>query len=212
MSGPPRIPGPEGVPSSDFQAAYDSGAPAWCTGRVQSVVLDVLDRGWLPRGPVLDAGCGTGENLVAIAQRRPGLQLSGVDLVPGAIEQAVNRVAEAGLADRVHVTAGDLRDSVEGGPFESILDAGVLHVFSDDDRPRYLRRLHEVLVPDGELVVIVFSDAESSPGGPRRFARKELSDCIERGGFRVTDLESCRYETVRHDDGARAWLARAIRG
>lgn len=211
MTGPMRIPGAEGVPSKEFEAAYDSGAPAWCIDRAQPVVLDILERGWLSRGPILDAGCGTGENLCAVAARRPGLRLVGADLVSAATDRAAEQVRLAGLEDRVSVVTGDLRVALPNGPFESILDAGVLHVFSDRDRLRYLHGLHEVLVSGGELVVIVFSDAETSPGGPRRLSRGELNDCIEQAGFRTADLESCRYHTIRHEDGARAWLARAIR-
>ena len=211
MTGPPRIPGAEGVPSTEFQAAYDSGAPAWCIDRAQPVVIDILERGWLSRGPILDAGCGTGENLCVIADRRPTLDLVGADLVSAATMQASEHLHDAGLEGRVRVVTCDLRFEVPTGPFESILDAGVLHVFSDEDRSGYLRGLHGVLASGGELVVIVFSDAESSPGGPRRFAREELVECIEQTGFTVSDLESCRYQTIRHDGGARAWLLRAIR-
>ena len=139
------------------------------------------------------------------------MEMIGADLIPTATRQALDRIRDAGLEDRVRVTSCDLREEVPAGPFASILDAGVLHVFSDRDRPRYLGGLHGVLVPGGELVVIVFSDAESSPGGPRRYSREELVGCLEDGGFRVTDLEPCRYETARHDEGARGWLVRAIR-
>ena len=211
MSRNPGIPGPEGVPSAEFQAAYDSGEPAWCIDRAQPVVVEALERGWLSRGPILDAGCGTGENLRVMAERRPGLDLIGADLVSTATIRASEHLRDAGLEDRVQVFTSDLRNEFPAGPFESILDAGVLHVFSDHDRSVYLRGLRAALVPGGELVVIVFSDAELSPGGPRRYARAELENCLEQADFRVTDLESCRYQTIRHDGGARAWLLRAIR-
>ena len=211
MSGIPGIPGPEGVPSREFKAAYDSGAPVWCIERAQPAVIDILERGWLLRGPILDAGCGTGENLRVIADQRPGVDLVGADLVSKATTRASEHLRDAGVEDRVRIVTCDLRVEVPDGPFESILDAGVLHVFSDDDRAAYLQGLHGVLVTGGELVVIVFSDAESSPGGPRRFTREELLECLERSGFTVTELESCRYQTIRHGGGARAWLVRAIR-
>ena len=211
MTGTPPIPGPEGVPSQDFQLAYDSGSPAWCIDRAQIAVLEVLERGWLSQGPLLDAGCGTGENLVAVCHHRKDLQVVGADLVPAATRRAREQLRQAGFEDRGRVSTCDLRKEVPDGPFGSILDAGVLHVFSDADRPRYLAGLHEALVSGGELVTIVFSDAETSPGGPRRYAREELRECLENAGFRVTDLEACRYETIRHEEGARGWLVRALR-
>lgn len=211
MSGVPPIPGPEGVPPSQFTAAYDAGSAAWCIGRPQQVVLDVLARGWLSKGPVLDAGCGRGDNLLAIADRRPDLQIVGLDLVEVAVDQARDLVREAGLESRVRLGIADLGKAGPEGRFGSILDAGVLHVFSDEDRRAYLSGLHESLDPGGELVVVVFSDAEESPGGPRRLERRELVDCLGTAGFEVTELETCRYETIRHDEGARAWLARSLR-
>ena len=132
-------------------------------------------------------------------------------IVSTATIRASEHLRDAGLEDRVQVVTSDLRNEFPAGPFESILDAGVLHVFSDLDRSVYLHGLRAALVPGGELVVIVFSDAESSPGGPRRYARAELENCLEQADFRVIDLESCRYQTIRHDGGARAWLLRAIR-
>ena len=211
MSRVPPIPGPEGVPSSQFAAAYGADSAAWCIGRPQPVVVDVLARGWLSRGPILDSGCGSGENLVEIAACRPGLEIMGVDLVDLAIERARALVRESGLESRVRLETGDLGKACPEGRFGSVLDAGVLHVFSDRERRSYLAGLHEALEPGGELVVIVFSDAEESPGGPRRLGREELSDCLETADFKVVDFETCRYDTTRHAEGARAWLVRSHR-
>lgn len=211
MSRVPPIPGPEGVPSAQFTAAYDTDSAAWCIGRPQPVVLDLLARGWLSRGPILDAGCGSGENLLEIATRRPNLEIMGVDLVGLAIERARALVRKSGLESRVRLATADLGKACPEGRFGSILDAGVLHVFSDRERRSYLTGLHDALEPGGELVVIVFSDAEESPGGPRRLGRQELSDCLETADLPVADLEACRYETNRHPEGARAWLARSHR-
>ena len=209
--GPDSIPGADGVPSDEFELVYGKGVPAWCIGRPQSVVLDALERGWLSKGPILDSGCGTGENLIAIGEARPGVEMLGVDLVPVAIDQARERVVEAGMQRRARLVAADLRDASREGPFGSILDAGVLHVFSDRDRHHYLARLREMLMPGGELVIIVFSVGETTPGGPRRFERVELLESLSEAGFTVTDIESCRYETTRHEGGAQSWLARSIR-
>ena len=208
---PTGFPGPEGVPHRQFANAYEQGTPAWCIGRPQPVVLEILDRGWLANGPLLDAGCGTGQNLIEIAGRHPEMRGLGVDSVPAAVRSAEEGVLQAGLGKRVETEVADLRMGVPPGPFQTILDAGVLHVFSDHDRRRYLSGVVESLLPGGEFVVVVFSDAEIRGGGPRRMGREELKAALVEAGLEVLEIEACRYWTTSWDDGAAAWLGRSRR-
>lgn len=210
-SEPTGFPGEQGVPHRQFATAYERGTPAWCIGRPQPVVQEILDRGWLAEGPLLDAGCGTGQNLIEIATRRPEMRALGVDSVPAAVRSAEDGVRLAQVAQRVTFEVVDLRASVPPGPFRSILDAGVLHVFSNDDRRRYLAGVTQALRPGGEFVVVVFSDAETRSGGPRRMRREELETSLLEAGLEVVGIEACRYWTTSWDDGAAAWLGRARR-
>ena len=73
----------------------------------------------------------------------------------------------------------------------------MFHVFSDDDRRRYVEGLSAVLQPGGRLFLLCFSDAEPGEQGPRRVFRKEIEDAfaqgwavesIERNGSQVAQL------------------------
>lgn len=207
----PTIPGSEGVPHQQFHDAYRAGRAAWRTGRPQEAVRACLDAGWFDAGPILDAGCGTGENAAAIAVARPDLSVVAVDAVPEALASAVEVADAAGVSDRVTLQQVDLRHDLPTGPFPWILDAGVLHVFSDVDRRSYLDRISSALSPGGSFVTIVFRDDETRPRGPRRLGRDELESILVDAGLRVDSVEPCRYQSVAHEGGALAWLARATR-
>jgi cyclopropane fatty-acyl-phospholipid synthase-like methyltransferase len=96
--------------------------------------------------PVLDAGCGTGEHALFFAAR--GYQVTGIDFVGEAIRRAQRKADERGLAVRLLVkdatTLGDW-----GERFASVIDCGLFHVFSDDDRRRYVQGLAQVLQSGG---------------------------------------------------------------
>ena len=82
---------------------------------------------------VLDAGCGTGEHALFFAAR--GHRVTGIDFVEEAIRRARAKAAERGLAVEFLVKdATGLEDW--GERFDSVIDSGLFHCFSDDDRPR----------------------------------------------------------------------------
>src|SRR3954471_14664638 len=58
----------------------------------------VAEAGLRPGASVLDVGCATGAVSLAIA-RRSGAHVTGIDLVPGHVERARARAAEAELAE-----------------------------------------------------------------------------------------------------------------
>src|SRR5262249_11091159 len=127
-----------------FESAYAGAAP-WDIGKPQAPFVAVADR---VAGPVLDAGCGTGDTALFFAAE--GLRVTGIDCVGEAIRRAQAKAAERGLSAKFLVkdalTLGDW-----GEHFATVLDSGLFHVFSDDDRRRYVRSLAQVLDPGGRL-------------------------------------------------------------
>ena len=57
----------------------------------------------------------------------------------------------------------------------------LFHVFSDEDRKRYVAGLATVLKPGGHLFLLCFSNEELGTQGPRRISQKELHDTFAEG-------------------------------
>jgi cyclopropane fatty-acyl-phospholipid synthase-like methyltransferase len=189
-----------------FETAYAGQAP-WDIGRPQQAFLDMADR---ITGSVLDAGCGTGENALYFASR--GHKVTGIDFLEEPIQRAKRKAAERGLsATFLVMDALALKDLPE--VFDSVIDSGLFHVFSDEDRRRYVEGLATVLKPGGGLFLLCFSDREPGTQGPRRVSKKELHDAFAQGWV-IESIEPARYE-VRPDlkdltfseGGPRAWFA-----
>lgn len=190
---------------STFESAY-AGKPPWETGKPSEPIVSVADQ---IAGPVLDAGCGTGENALFLAAR--GLRVTGVDFVEEAIRGARAKAAERGLSPEFLVkdalTLGDW-----GERFASVVDSGLFHVFSDEDRARYVAGLARVLAPGGRLFLITFSDEEPGTQGPRRVSRQELYDAFA-DGWEVESVRPSRFEVDPTSDitfsegGPKTWFA-----
>ena len=179
-----------------FEAMYAGQAP-WDIGRPQKPFLDVADR---ITGSLLDAGCGTGENALYLARR--GHKVTGIDFLEEPIQRAKRKAAERGLsATFLVMDALALKDLSE--VFDSVIDSGLFHVFSDQDRRPYVEGLATVLKPGGKLFLMCFSDEEPGTQGPRRVSRQELHDAFGQG-WAIESIEPVQVE-VRPDlkDGGR---------
>ena len=76
-----------------FVEAY-KGKPPWDIGGPQPAFEALADAGEIA-GPVLDAGCGTGENALFLAAL--GFEVVGVDAVEAAVEAARRKALARGL-------------------------------------------------------------------------------------------------------------------
>src|SRR5262245_41320921 len=124
----------------DFEEAYQ-GAPPWEIGRPQPEVARLAD-GDSFRGAVLDVGCGTGENAMYIAAL--GFQVVAVDAAQTAIRKA--REKAVGRTAKVRFKVLDAKElSKLERKFDTILDCGLFHVFSDADRAAYISSLESAL-------------------------------------------------------------------
>ena len=192
-------------PSWDAMYEPDAESPPWDIGRPQQAFLRLADRGLLS-GRLLDAGCGTGEHTLLAAAR--GARATGVDISPRAIARARDKAAERGVQADFEV-ADVLSLGHLGGTFDTIIDSGVFHVFSDEDRARYVASLASVLRPGGRCYLMCFSDRQPGEYGPRRVTKDELRMAFA-DGWTVAGIEA---DTFQVNPGAlpvttvQAWLA-----
>jgi SAM-dependent methyltransferase len=189
-----------------FESAYAGTAP-WDIGRPQGAFTAAADR---VISPVLDAGCGTGENALFFAGR--GHRVTGIDFLDEPIRRARIKAAERELSAEFLVKDALALDGWDER-FASVIDCGLFHVFSDDHRRRYVRGLAHVIPPGGRLFLMCFSDAEPGTEGPRRVSRPELYDAFSEG-WKIESVRPTRFEvnpaftgTIFSEDGPRAWFA-----
>jgi len=179
-----------------------AGVPPWDIGTAQPEVVRIGDAGWFVE-PVIDVGCGTGENALELASR--GLEVLGIDASPRAIAAAEAKASERGssaeflVADALALGSLDRR-------FRTALDCGVFHVFEDRERPTYVASLASVLEPGGVLHLLCFSDRQPGSFGPRRVTQQEIRESFA-DGWDVREIIATTFVTNLPELQANAWRA-----
>jgi SAM-dependent methyltransferase len=195
-----------------WDASYSDGPAPWDIGRPQQAIVRLVSQGELV-GPVLDAGCGTGEHALLVASL--GLPVLGVDVAEMALAIARKKADDRGIAPDHEQDRGRLEFALADAlhldrlerRFETVLDCGLFHTFDGEERPAYTASLASVTEHDGTLYVLCFSD--DGPGtGPHPVSREALRAAFNpRNGWNVVAIEPDRIETRFHDNGAPAWFA-----
>lgn len=142
------MPGQDVARSYD-EVPYDAGAiPGLHPDR-----LAVAGRLWGIVAPpvetarVLELGCGTGENLLALAVALPDATFVGIDASPRQVEMGAGRAAALGLAN-VRIECRRIEE-LDAEPFDFILCHGVFSWVERRVQERILRLCADALAPDG---------------------------------------------------------------
>lgn len=190
------------VPAGEFFERYEKGDLPWQIDRPQPEVLRLIEEGKF-ESPVLDLGCGAGDNAIELARR--GYRVLGMDLVPEALRRAREKVEKEKLAQPPEFLLGDaLRLEESGVEVETVLDCALFHTFEDEERPAYVRGLEAVLCPGGRLHILSFSELETREPGPRRLSQESIAKAFG-AGWTLENAARCRYWDRVRPDGAHAW-------
>jgi len=153
-------------------------------------------------GAVLEIGCGTGRNLIAVGKAWPQARLCGVDISEAMLDTARASVAKAGLGDRVMLAQGDAcgfdSQALFGrATFERVFISYALSMIPEWEMA--LAQAARCVAPGGKLEIVDFGQQEALPALWKRALfgwlgkfhvspRRELAPAIERlaqdmGGF-----------------------------
>ena len=134
---------------------------------------------------VADVGAGTGYFAVRLARSTDARTVYAVDIEPSMVDYTSNRAEEAGLDNVVTVLAGSDRTNLPE-PVDLVLIVDTYHHLPD--RVDYFTRLRADLRPSGRLAIIDFrKDSPSGPPVEFRFTPEQITDELERAGFRLAD-------------------------
>ena len=143
----------------NFNLWYLFGRTPWDSGISPPELFDFIAHH--PPGRAIDLGCGTGTNVVTLAQH--GWQVTGIDFAPRAIRLAKQKMKQAGV--QADVSVGDVT-KLRGitGPFDLALDLGCFH--GVPDRSGYLRELNRLLAPGGYWLLYGMLRSETEEDRP----------------------------------------------
>jgi SAM-dependent methyltransferase len=196
------------APPARFEAAY-GGTPPWDIGRPQPAFQSLVQAGAVS-GRVLDVGCGTGEHALMAAHL--GLVAVGIDSAPTAIDRARRKAVERNLIARFVLGDALALEQLVASPadtFQTVLDCGLFHGFSDAERSQYVSSLRAATGPGTRFHLLCFSDQAPGSTGPRRITQAEIATTFAADW----DVEAIGRDSIDITMGAPvpAWLASLAR-
>ena len=112
-----------------------------------------------PGETILEIGCGWG-GFAEYAARTRGVSVTGITLSNAQLVYARQRIADAGVADKVTLQLVDYRDV--RGQFDHVVSIEMFEAVGERFWPTYFNRLHARLKPGGRAVVQTITIAEDA--------------------------------------------------
>ena len=171
-----------------------------------------------PGESFLDIGCGWGALVIHAAQRH-GVRAHGVTLSPQQLKVARERIAQAGLTDRVSVELLDYRDLQGESVYDKVASVGMFEHVGIKNLPVYFSTVQRLLKPHG--LFLNHGITHDSEGWQKSMSTEfinryvfpdgeldnisNIQHAMERAKFEIADVEALRPHyalTLRH------WVAR----
>jgi len=179
--------------SLSFRIMYRLGITPWEHADPPPTLIAMIEGpSALPKGRLLDVGCGTGGDAIYCATH--GWDVTGVDASPVALRKANAKAGKVG-ADVRFVRADVTRpgDGDLGSGHTLVLDGGCLHALSPADLHTAITRIDDAAAAGATMLMLAFSPGRRPPLLPRGLSPEDV-----RSAFSGWDLVSSRAPWPPH--------------
>ena len=181
------------MPPRDWDQTYrDPQAPPWDTGYPCTQLRELIASGAVKPCRALDLGCGTGINVIYLAQR--GFDAAGLDLSPVAIEKAQQKANAANVQARF-VCGSALALPDLGAPFGFVFDRGCFHMMEPDQHGTFVEQVLRVTRSCSVFFLLCGNSKEPLNPGPPTVSEEEIR-AIFSPDFAIEKLWEFRFDTV----------------
>lgn len=181
------------TPNRDWEQTYrDPQVQPWDTGRPSTQLRLLLESGAVKPCRALELGCGTGTNVVFLAQR--GFDVTGVDLSETAIQRAQDK-ARAATVNAKLVCASVLALPDLGGLFEFVFDRGCFHTLAKEQRGGFVGEMLRVTRPGSVFFLLCGNAKEPLDPGPPTVSEEEIRATFG-GDFDIEWMREFRFDTA----------------
>lgn len=178
-----------------WDLAYRSGPP-WDSALPADELVELVEGGRIKTGKALDIGCGTGTNVLYLAEK--GFDASGVDISKVAVKKAVAKARKRDLRCNFYILDFTKTQAVSKtiSTFDIVLDAGCFHSLSSQDRDSYADSLELVSHPHSLYLLWCFLRGSRWSYGPPGVEEQEVDRRLSHS-FRI--IERRRLSTSFRD-------------
>ncbi len=174
------------------------GSPPWESGVSPPELMAFIENN--PPGRAIDLGCGTGTNVITLAQH--GWQVTGIDFVSKAIRNARRKAKAAGVT--VELRVGDVTKlEILGGGYDLVLDMGCYHGLSSQQRLEYQKNLSVILNPWGTYMLYAFLKKDD-------LSQHGVSDVDLRQFSKFLHLQSREDDDITFGPSSWFWFKRPL--
>jgi ubiquinone/menaquinone biosynthesis C-methylase UbiE len=154
------------TPGHEFWETFAPSSTSMAVPAAQ--VLAELVRGWGEQREsleILDVACGSGLHSLTLAGQHPTARATLLDWA-NVLKLTKDNVDRLGLYERTTFIEGDVFTVPLRGPYDLIIASHIFHHFSEPKCLELMRRLSEVMKPDGRLVIQDFVSGLSPAEAP----------------------------------------------
>lgn len=171
----------------------------WDTKQTPPEVIEFIAQQPTP-GRALDLGCGTGTNVMYLAQH--GWEAVGVDYVPQAIFEARNKAKQSkGSVTFYHGDVTHLERLPLTPPFTYFLDIGCFHSLDEAGQRRYAEGCYHLAAPDAAMMLYTSFPRQTSQG-----MLGVSPEQVEAAFHNLFTIEWCDYGTDSGGGWKRGWF------
>jgi len=190
-----------------WEQRYQKDDTPWDARRPEPQLVEEVLRVEVSASLVLDLGCGTGDNTIAMTSH--GHRVVGLDLSPSALATAHLRARQTGCSQASFVCADLLRPLPIAELVGFVIDRGCWHLFDHEQRSELASHVAEVLVSGGFWIMLCGNaDEQRAEGeeGPPQLTAEQVVAPIE-PYFEVQRLEQRQFTGSGGQPTHLAWKA-----